>query len=429
MALDLKANTAVDVLIGPFVDSTDGNTDETGLTITQADVRLSKNGQNMAQKNDANACTHDELGMYNCPLDATDTNTEGGLVLVVHESGALPVRHEFNVMAEAAWDSLYAAKDTGYMDVNVKAVSEDTTSADNLELDYDGTGYSKANSTIGTCTTNTDMRGTDSAALASVVGALADAAAAGDPTEADTLVQYVKQLINILIGTSGIAAFPAEAAPANAVSLAEVIRAIHADVTGLNGDAMRGTNSANTTVPDAAGTAAGLHSTTDALITTVDTVVDGIQTDLSNGTDGLGALKTLIDAIQADLDNGTDGLGALKALIDTIDGIVDAILVDTGTTIPALIAALENISTAEVNAEVVDALGTDTLSELSQGAPSATPTIKTALMLLYMLARNKLTSTSSELALYADDGSTKVSKKTLSDDGTTFTEAEMVSGA
>lgn len=35
----------------------------------------------------------------------------------------------------------------------------------------------------------------------------------------------------------------------------------------------------------------------DASISTVDTVVDGIQTDLSNGTDGLGALKTLIDAV------------------------------------------------------------------------------------------------------------------------------------
>ena len=27
------------------------------------------------------------------------------------------------------------------MDVNVKAISEDTTAADNCEADYDGTGY------------------------------------------------------------------------------------------------------------------------------------------------------------------------------------------------------------------------------------------------------------------------------------------------
>ena len=42
---------------------------------------------------------------------------------------------------------------------------------------------------------------------------------------------------------------------------------------------------ANTTVPDVAGTAAGLHTTTDALVTTVDGVVDAILAD--TGTDGV----------------------------------------------------------------------------------------------------------------------------------------------
>ncbi|MCK5612135.1 hypothetical protein KAR91_60245, partial [Candidatus Pacearchaeota archaeon] len=70
-------------------------------------------------------------------LDATDTNTEGQLVLIVEDSAeALPVRHEYNVMAEAAWDSLYVAKDDGFMDVNIKTVGRaDTqeTEANNLE--------------------------------------------------------------------------------------------------------------------------------------------------------------------------------------------------------------------------------------------------------------------------------------------------------
>lgn len=82
----------------------------------------------------------------------------------------------------------------------------------------------------------TTMRGTDNAALASVVGALNDVAAADEVTTADTLVQYIKQLINILIGAPGIATFPAEAAPGDGVSLAEVIRAIHVDTsTTLDG--------------------------------------------------------------------------------------------------------------------------------------------------------------------------------------------------
>ena len=47
---------------------------------------------------------------------------------------------------------------------------------------------------------------------------------------------------------------------------------------------------------------------------------------------------------------------------------------------------------------------------------------------LYMRLRNKLTVTSSELAIYNDAG-TKIAKKTVSDDGSTYTEAEMISGA
>ena len=135
--MDLRANTAVDVLIGPFVDKTDGNTTEDGLTLTQAEIKLSKNGQALAQKNDNTNAAFDDDGYYNCELDSTDLNTEGNLVLIVHQSAnALPVRHEYNVLSEAAWDSLYAAKDDGFMDVNIKTVGRsDTqeTEANNLE--------------------------------------------------------------------------------------------------------------------------------------------------------------------------------------------------------------------------------------------------------------------------------------------------------
>ncbi len=141
----LKANTAVDVLIGPFVDEDDGKTAETALTLSQADIKLSKTGQTPAQKNDTTAAAHTSDGYYNCELDATDTNTEGTLVLIVHETGALPVRHEYMVLAEAAYDSLFVAKDTGFMDINLKAVSDSTTAADNQEVVFDtdfGTNYS-----------------------------------------------------------------------------------------------------------------------------------------------------------------------------------------------------------------------------------------------------------------------------------------------
>lgn len=130
----LQANTAVDVMVGPFIDDGDGKTTETGLTITQAEVRLSKNGGNMAQKNEATSLTHDELGKYVCKLDTTDTNTEGILTITVIESGALAVDIDYQVLAQAAYISFMTAKDTGFMGVDTVAVSTDTTAADNLEL-------------------------------------------------------------------------------------------------------------------------------------------------------------------------------------------------------------------------------------------------------------------------------------------------------
>ena len=49
----LKQSTAVTLKLGPFVDSSDGNTEETALTINAADVKLSKNGGTFAAKNDS----------------------------------------------------------------------------------------------------------------------------------------------------------------------------------------------------------------------------------------------------------------------------------------------------------------------------------------------------------------------------------------
>jgi hypothetical protein len=113
--LYLKQSTASQsVLIGPFVDATDGNTAETGLTIDAADIRLSKNGANIVGKNSGGG-THDELGYYSITLDATDTDTVGRLQLMVHESGALPVYHEFFVLEEAVYDALFAASALGYV--------------------------------------------------------------------------------------------------------------------------------------------------------------------------------------------------------------------------------------------------------------------------------------------------------------------------
>ena len=75
----------------------------------------------------------------------------------------------------------------------------------------------------------------DNMALASVLGALADAAVTGDPTVGDTLMQYLKQLVNLLAGSAGIGTMPASQAPANGINLFEMVRAIYDDTNSLEG--------------------------------------------------------------------------------------------------------------------------------------------------------------------------------------------------
>ena len=105
----LKQSIAITLRIGPFLDSIDGNTQETALTIAQADVVLSKAGGLFAAKSDVTSCTHDSRGNYACPLDATDTGTLGMLKLHAHVAGALAVWHTFMVVPAQAWDSLFGA--------------------------------------------------------------------------------------------------------------------------------------------------------------------------------------------------------------------------------------------------------------------------------------------------------------------------------
>lgn len=106
---ELRQSTAVTVMLGPFLDSVDGNTVEGALTITQPDIRLSKNGGAFAQKNAAQTLAHAENGWYPASLNATDTNTLGVLTVVVHESGALQTFEHFAVVRQDYWDAKYGA--------------------------------------------------------------------------------------------------------------------------------------------------------------------------------------------------------------------------------------------------------------------------------------------------------------------------------
>jgi hypothetical protein len=108
MAQWLKQSTAYTFRLGPFVDSTDGVTPETALTIAATDVVLSKGGAAFAAKNEATALTSTgtSLGYYTCVLNTTDTGTLGTLRAHCYVSGALPVWQDFMVVPANVYDSL-----------------------------------------------------------------------------------------------------------------------------------------------------------------------------------------------------------------------------------------------------------------------------------------------------------------------------------
>jgi hypothetical protein len=135
----LKQSTAVTILVGPFVDEDDGKTAETALTITQADVRLSKNGGNMAQKGDATSFVHDEIGYYTCPLSTTDTGTLGILHVMVHESGALPVKTECMVVDAEWYDTMVLGTDALTADLSTTALAAILTEQMTEAYNTDGT--------------------------------------------------------------------------------------------------------------------------------------------------------------------------------------------------------------------------------------------------------------------------------------------------
>lgn len=109
-----------------------------------------------------------------------------------------------------------------------------------------------------------------------------------------------------------------------------------------------------------------------------------------------------------------------------IDALIDTAISNASLATAASISALQDISTADVLTQVNAALDT-AISELGVAAPTATPNMRTGLMLLYMMARNKLvvqTSGTDAIEVYNDAG-TKIAAKTITDDGTDYTENEM----
>lgn len=123
--------------LGPFVDSSDGITPKTGLTIANTDIKLVKNGAASVDKNSGGG-THRVNGVYGVTFDATDSATVGEMEVSVVVSGVLPVFDKFVVLEEVVYDALFAASAPGYVkDVDYTSFSSDSFDINN-NINIDG---------------------------------------------------------------------------------------------------------------------------------------------------------------------------------------------------------------------------------------------------------------------------------------------------
>jgi len=129
----IKQSTAVVISFGPFVDKTDGVTPETGLVSAidhaSTGIMLSKNGGAFAVRSaTVTASTYDAYGNYRVTLSATDTNTLGALrVQFIETATCLPVWADFQVLPAMIYDSIVAGSDR--LDTNVTHINDVATSS------------------------------------------------------------------------------------------------------------------------------------------------------------------------------------------------------------------------------------------------------------------------------------------------------------
>ena len=168
---ELKTNTATRIAVGPLVDPTDGITAEIDpLTVTDLSVQIYQiktDGTDVVRTqfaptaisggNDMILVPSSTDGMYDLELTAAQLNFYGNARLSLYDVDGFLVHYvDLQVVSANYFDNKFGVT---IENVNATQISGDSTAANNLELDYDGTGYAKANSTIGTVTANSDKTG------------------------------------------------------------------------------------------------------------------------------------------------------------------------------------------------------------------------------------------------------------------------------
>jgi len=187
----LRQSTSQAVMIGPFLDKTDGVTEETALSMTGVNVQTSEDGAAFANMTTADTVTHDSDGWYVLTLSTGVTSSLGILVVKVMDPAThLPVWHSFLVIPANEYDSFVLGTDA--LDVEVASMAANVLTATAIATDAITAAKIAANA-IGSSELATDA--IDSTVLAAnAANEIADALLDRDftaHTTADTLGKYL----------------------------------------------------------------------------------------------------------------------------------------------------------------------------------------------------------------------------------------------
>lgn len=198
----LRQSTSQVILFGPCLDITNGVTEETALTLAQADMRLSKDGGAFAQKSAAGNATHDSDGWYSTTLSTTDTATVGELILNVHQpANMLPVWQRWWVIEEAVYDAMYGAAAEGPLQGTTAGNTLDVNATGEAGLDLDNTSGTIAAAQIATDAITNAKIAADAIGATEIANGAIDAAtfAAGAIDAAALATDAVTEIANAML--------------------------------------------------------------------------------------------------------------------------------------------------------------------------------------------------------------------------------------
>lgn len=459
----LKADTITEVTIGPAVAVGDGFTPVTGLVGSSADeFEIIKHGATATTTIAGTlAAITGADGYYALDLSATDTNTEGRLTLLINDDSLiLPIRHEFMVVNANVFDSLFAVAGTDTLDVQVTGMGANVLTAAAInaaamngkgDWNIGKTGYSL---TQAFPTNFPDLSIEVTTGLIDITQAAADkvwSSATRTLTAFSTaLALSVWDVLESAILTASSIGLKVknnlDAAITSRLAPTVAARTLDVAATGEAGVDLGNTIGSLVAADFAANSLDGkgdwnIGKTGYSLTQTFPTNFADLSITVTTGLVTLagvthtGAVIPTVSTLTGHTAQSGDSftrLGApaaasIAADLLAIDNFVDGLESTIGT-LGAGLTDLGGMSTgmkAEILVEANAALDT-AISELGVAAPTATPTIRTALILMYMALRNKLvvqTSGTDALEIYNNVG-TIITQKLLTDDGSDYEEAQ-----